>query len=188
MEALGINLGYLFVQIFNFFVLLIVLRAWVYEPIINMLERRRTAISQGLEDARIAAEARQNAEKEARDILGKAQADAAQKVREATDRAEVQAREVFSAAEAEKAKAIDEARAEAAMERDRILADLRGQIAALAMAATQRLINETLDEKRQHVLIDEFFSGVKSGKVIVLEEASLSGASAEVTERVTSHC
>ena len=31
------------------------------------------------------------------------------------------------------------------------------------------------------LLIDEFFSGVKSGKVVVLESASLAGASAEVT-------
>ena len=29
MEALGINLGYLFVQIFNFLIVLVVLRAWV---------------------------------------------------------------------------------------------------------------------------------------------------------------
>jgi F-type H+-transporting ATPase subunit b len=58
---------------------------------------------------------------------------------------------------------------------------VRGQIAALAMAATQRLIGEALDEKRQHSLIEEFFSGVKSGRVVVLEDASLSGASAEVT-------
>lgn len=181
MEALGINLGYLIVQVLNFAILLLVLRAWVFEPVINMLERRRKLISQGLEDARIAAEARQNAEEEAREILSKAQAEAAQKIREATERAEVQAREVIAEAEVEKSKAIEEARAEAAGERDRILSDLRGQIAALAMAATQRLIKESLDKERQHALIDEFFSGVKSGRVVVLEDTKLKGASAEVT-------
>ena len=62
-----------------------------------------------------------------------------------------------------------------------MLADLRGQVAALAMAATHKLVGEALDEKRQHTLIDEFFSGVKAGKVVVLEDASLSGMSAEVT-------
>ena len=48
---------------------------------------------------------------------------------------------------------------------------MSGQIAALAMAAAQRLIGEALDEKRQRALIDEFFSGVKAGKVVVLEDA-----------------
>ena len=50
------------------------------------------------------------------------------------------------------------------------------------MAATQRLIGEALDEQRQHALLEEFFSGVKAGKVIVLEDTTdLTGASAEVT-------
>ena len=62
MEALGINLGYIFVQIFNFAILFLVLRAWVYEPIINMLDNRRKSVEKGLEDARIASDARANAE------------------------------------------------------------------------------------------------------------------------------
>ena len=181
MEALGLNLGYLLVQIFNFAIGFVVLRAWIVKPIIALLEKRRAAIAQGLEDARIAAEARANAEKEAREIIARAQAEAQQKVREAADRAEQAAREVQARADAEAAKIREDARLELAQERDRTLTDVRGQIAALSMAATQRLIGEALDEKRQHVLIEEFFSGVKSGKVVVLEGASIRGASAEIT-------
>ena len=181
MEALGLNLGYLLVQIFNFAIVFVVLRAWIVKPIIGLLERRRAAIAQGLEDARIAAEARDNAEKEAREIIARAQAEAQQKVREAADRAELAAREVQARADAEAAKIREDARLEVAQERDRTLMDVRGQIAALSMAAAQRLIGEALDERRQHALIEEFFSGVKSGKVVVLEGVAVSGASAEIT-------
>jgi F-type H+-transporting ATPase subunit b len=38
-----------------------------------------------------------------------------------------------------------------------------------------------LDESRQHALIEEFFSGVKTGQVVVLEGKTISGAAAEVT-------
>ena len=38
-----------------------------------------------------------------------------------------------------------------------------------------------MDAKRQHELLDEFFSGVKSGKLVVLEGIDLTGNSAEVT-------
>jgi F-type H+-transporting ATPase subunit b len=177
----AINLGYLLVQVFNFLIIFIVLRAWVYYPILNLLERRRTAIAQGLEDARIAAEARANAEKDAKAILAEAQANAAQKLREATERAEAAGREVIAQAEAEAAKAREAALADAAQERERILADLRGQVAALAMAAAQKLVGEALDERRQRSLIQEFFSGVRAGKVTVLDDSQqLSGASAEV--------
>lgn len=181
MEALGLNLGYLLVQIFNFLIVLVVLRAWVFKPILGLLARRREAIAQGLEDARVAAEARANAEEEAREIIAKAQAEATEKVREATERAETAGRDVVAEAEKEAAQAKEAALAEVEVERDRILADMRGQIAALSMAAAQRLIGEALSEKRQHELIAEFFSGVKSGKVVVLEDAKMSGASAEVT-------
>ncbi len=73
MEALGINLGYLLVYIFSFAVVFITLRAWVFVPLSEMMEKRRKTIAQGLEDARIAAEARANAEKEAQSILAEAQ-------------------------------------------------------------------------------------------------------------------
>jgi len=181
LEGLGLNLGYLLVQIFNFAIIFVVLRAWVFKPVLGLLDKRRISIAQGLEDARIAAEARENAEKEARAIINQAQTEASQKVREATERAEVAARDVMTEAEEEAAKARENARAEAQLERDRILADLRGQISALAMAAAQRLIGEALDESRQHALIEEFFSGVKTGKVVVLEGEIVSGAAADVT-------
>lgn len=181
MEGLGLNLGYLFVQIFNFAIIFVVLRAWVYKPILGLLERRRTAIAEGLEDARIAAEARQNAEQEAEKVLADAQAKASQIMREANERAEAQGKDVLAAAEADAAKKREESLAEIESERERILGELRGQVGTLAIAAAQKLINASLDEQRQRVLIDEFFSGVKSGRVVVLEGQQVSGASAEVT-------
>lgn len=184
MEALGLNLGYLLVQIFNFLIMFVVLKEWVYKPILNLLEKRRETIAQSLEDARVAAEARSNAEAEANKILADAQAKASEIVREATERAKAVESEIKKAAEAEAAKIRQAAQEEAQGERDRILADLRGQIAALAMAASQKLIGEALTEERQHALINEFFSGVKSGKVAVLEGATLSGEEAVVTSAV----
>lgn len=181
MDALGLNLGYLLVQIFNFAIVFLVLKAWVFEPIINMLERRRETIEKGIEDARVAAEARANAEVEAESILTEARAKANQVLRDATERAEVVAQEIRNEAEEEAVKSKQAAIAEAQQERDRVLANVRGQIGSLAIAAAQKLIGESLDEQRQHQLLDSFFSGVQSGKVVVLEDAELTGAAAEVT-------
>jgi F-type H+-transporting ATPase subunit b len=71
--------------------------------------------------------------------------------------------------------------AEAELERNRILGDLRSQVAALAIAAANKLVGEALDEKKQRALLDEFFAGVKSGRVVVLEDGGFKGESAEVT-------
>ncbi len=181
MDALGINLGFLVVQIIAFIIVFLTLQAWVYKPMLNMMETRKKKIAQGMEDARIAADARAAAEKDAAKIIADAQTQAARIVNEATARAEKAAAQVRTDAEKEIAKLREGAAAEAAMERDRILGDLRRQVAALAIAAAQKLVGEAMDEKRQHALIDEFFSGVKSGKVVVLDGMDVRGNSAEVT-------
>lgn len=180
MEALGINLPFLLVQIVNLLIVYTVVAKWVVGPIGGLLEKRRAKIAQGLEDARVAAEARANAEKEAAKIIADAQAEAGKVVREATERAEVAGKDVKAAAEAEAAKAREAALAEAELERARILGDLRGQVASLAIAAANKLVGEALDEKKQRALVDEFFSGVKSGKVVVVD-GDFKGDSAEVT-------
>lgn len=182
MEALGINLGLLIVQIIAFFIVFLTLNAWVYQPMLNMMETRKQKIAQGLEDARVAAEARADAQKEADKIRSEAQAEAAKIVREATERAATAGNDVKAAAVAEAAKAREAAVAEAEVERNRILGDLRSQVASLAIAAANKLVGESLDEKKQRALLDEFFSGVKSGKVVVLDENhGFRGESAEVT-------
>ncbi len=182
MDKLGLNLGSILIQILSFGIIFVVLRAWVYKPLMGMLEKRRKTIAQGLEDARVAAEARANAERESNKILAEAQTKAAEIVRESTERAEAAAREVRAAADADMAKAREQALAEIEQERNRVLSEVRGQVAALAMAAAHKLIGASLDEKRQHDLLAEFFSGVRSGRVVVLEgETGMSGQAAEVT-------
>jgi F-type H+-transporting ATPase subunit b len=182
LEALGINLGFLIAFTINFLIVVVVLRKWVYIPILDALEKRRVTIARGLEDARVAAEARENAEKEAASIISDAQAKAGQIVREANERAEAVAREVRAEAEAEAEREREVAVNEIQQERERILTDLRGQVAALAMAVAQKMIGESLDERRQHALINEFFSGIRAGEVVVMEDAAkLKGASADVT-------
>jgi F-type H+-transporting ATPase subunit b len=181
MAQLGINPGFLLVFALYFFLVMFVMTRWMWNPIVGMLEARKQKIVQGLEDARIASEARANAEKEAAKLLAEAQADANKRVAEATDRAEKAAADVRAAAEAERATILRAAQEDATQERNRILADLRGQVAALAIAAANKVIGEALDEKRQHALIQDFFSGIRGGKFSVLEGESVSGNAAEVT-------
>ena len=181
MEKLGVNLGFFLVQLLNFLILAIIMKVWALDPIVRMLNERKQKIAQGLEDARVAAEARANAEKEAEKIIAAAQAEANKRVQEATAKAEKAGKDVTAAAEEERKRILKNAEEEAALERNKVLADLRGQVAALAIAAANKVLGEALDDKRQRTLIDEFFSGVRSGRVAVLEGEQASGASAEVT-------
>ena len=179
MEKLGLNLGTFLFYLFNFVALMIVLSAWIYQPVVKALEDRRQKIAKGLEDAQVAASARAKAETDAQHVLGLAQQEASRKLREAAENAEKAAQEVRAAAEKDIAALRESAAADIRSQRDRMLAEMRPEVAALAIAATQKLIGEALDEKRQRALIDEFFSGVKSGKVLLLEETGETPSAAE---------
>ena len=181
MAQLGLNLGYLLVQIFCFLIVVVVINAWIVQPLRKMLEKRRATIVQSIEDARIAAEARANAEKDAQKIINDAQIKAAHIVNEATEKADAAIVDVKTTAEKEIEKEREGLLVEIEEERNRMLGDLRGQVAALSIAAAQKLIGSSMDANRQHALLDEFFSGVKSGKVVILEGSDLSGEYAEVT-------
>ncbi len=175
MEALGINLGYLFMQIVLFTILLFVLRGYLYNPIIKVLEDRKGRIAKGLEDARQAAIARDNADAQAKKVLDEARAEAAKIRQEAAGQAEEQARSILAQANEEAKAVVASASSDAEAERNRILADLRGQVASIAIAAANKLVGESLSEERQRSLIADFFAKVPSGV------AAMSGEAAEVT-------
>jgi F-type H+-transporting ATPase subunit b len=184
LENLGINLGFLLVQIVNFAVIFVVLKTWVYNPLTRMLEKRRQTVAQGLEDARVASEARSNAEREANRIITEAQVKANDILREADVRAEAIKRDIVGQAETEVEKKHDQAMTELGQERNRMMTELRGDVITLAIAATNKLISASLTEERQRALLHEFFSGVRNGQVVVLEGEELAGQAAEVTSAV----
>ncbi|PJF24521.1 MAG: hypothetical protein CUN53_17415 [Phototrophicales bacterium] len=107
---------------------------------------------------------------EAEKIRAEARADVQRMIEEARGRAEEIGKAIEAEARAEAEKIRTEARAAATAERDRQLGELRSQIAAISIAAAQRLIGENLDQQRQQALINDFFAKVPA------EARALSGA------------
>jgi F-type H+-transporting ATPase subunit b len=170
---LGINTGFLVAQIINFLLIFGLLSFAIWRPLMNMLDNRAATIQKGLEDAAAAAAARRSAEADAEKVLATARAEAARIVEEARGRGDEVAKgieaEARTAAEAIRA----EARVRAEEERNRQLADLRGQVVSIATAMSQRIIGETLDAQRQQALVSDFFAKVP-------EAARSMGSSVEV--------
>ena len=160
MEALGINLGYLIVQIISFIVIYLFMRAFAFKPISKALTERRERIARGEEHARLAEEQLANAEAEAQKLLDEKRAEAQQIVADATRRAGEAAAAIEAEARQEAQHIVQTARADAEAERNRLLADMRGQIAALSMAAAHKIIGDGLDGDKHKALVDEFFSAL----------------------------
>ena len=175
MLPLGIVPGIVLAQIINFVILLLVLRVIAYKPLLGMLNQRKERIAKGLEDARKAEDRLANIEKDYQARLDSARIDGQKLVADMTQTGEKQAAAIVAKANEDVARIKAQAQEEAELERNRILADLRSQVAALAIAAANKVIGTALDEQRQRSLIDEFFSGIKSGKIVVADPGATMG-------------
>lgn len=170
---LGIVPGIVLAQLVNFVILFLILRVVAFKPLLNVLQQRKERIAKGLEDARRAEEKLANIEKDYQAKLDEARAEGQKAIAEASATADKQAAAIVAKANEDVARLKAQAQEEAELERNRILADLRSQVASLAIAATNKLIGASLDEQRQRALVDEFFSGVRSGRVVVVEAGDL---------------
>lgn len=165
LEGLGINLVQLLAQIVNFLLIMYFLNGMLIRPILRNLEARRKRIEDSLENARMADERLASVDKDYQAKLNEASAEA-NKLRADTlagAQAEVQRIRTDASAEAEKIKA--QARIDAQAERNQLLAESRNQIVALVMAATNKLVGESLDAGRQKALINDFFGKVPAASV-----------------------
>ncbi len=160
MDKLGINLGFFLFQLLNFGIIFFVLSRAVWPRVTKMLDERAARIAQGLEDARAAEEARENAERERDKLLRQAQAESQKALEEARQRGEEQGKLAIQEARQEAEHLRSQARTQAEVERNRILGDARDQIVDLALAAAERLIGESLDDKKHRTVVKKFFTDV----------------------------
>jgi F-type H+-transporting ATPase subunit b len=140
----------------NFF--WVIVSALNFKPISRMLDDRRERIEQGLNDAEQARRDRENAEQERLATLAEARREAneilarAQKVAQETREADINA----TRQELERMRASAAADIEA--EKQRAVADLRAEVADLALAAAGRVVGESMTAERQRRLVQEFLS------------------------------
>lgn len=147
---LGIEGGLLLSQIINFLILMILLRMFLYRPVLNMLERRKERIAQSMKDAERVSAAAQEAEQEKVRVLDVARREAQEVRAQATRDAEKIAQDVRGRAEQEATEIRMKAQAEAKAQVETALGDAKKQIAELTILATEQLLGRELANKDEH--------------------------------------
>lgn len=177
MAELGINPGFLIAQIVNFLVLLWLLSR-VWDRIADTLDERKRRIEAGLDKERRAEEQLKRAQADYDEKIAEAEQVAREKITEAAALAEQEAQSIRAEAEAEAKRIREHALEEAKVERNRVLTDMRSQIASLAIAAANKLVGKAMDEERQRALVEDFFAKVPA------EVTGMEGKQVEVTSAV----
>lgn len=152
---IGINLPVLVAQTVNFVVLLIILKLFVYKPVLNMLDQRRARIEEGLNAAQRGQESAAEAEKTAQAELDNARREGQNIVQNAQQVAQRLQEEGRAAAAQQTEVMLERARSEIALERDQAIAELRREFAELTIAAAEKVIGQSLDRNAHQRLIEQ---------------------------------
>ena len=145
--------GTLITQIIHFLLLLVLLRLVAYKPILKVLEERQKYVASNIEQAeRQRAEAEKiKAEFEAE--MRRAREEAQQIIERATKASEEQAQAIMEAAKEEANRLKEGAKA---------LAELKDQVANLAVLVASKVIRDGLTVDAQHKLVQDAISEVKN--------------------------
>jgi F-type H+-transporting ATPase subunit b len=155
LQALGIDGKLLLEQTIAFLILVAILAKFVYPALIKAIDNRRDQIEAGMKEAKEASEALEKAEakvadmlhdarKEADDIIARTHKEAGTMVAEAEDKAKTRAEQIVKDARAQLDTEVSKARQ--ALKKDTI---------ELVALATEKIVKEKLDTKKDAGLITE---------------------------------
>ncbi len=154
-ETFGLDWPHFIAQVISFTIVAALLFKFAYKPILNVLEERRQRISEGLANAdKIKAELART-EAMQREVLEKANTQATKLIEEArAAAARVQEQETQKAiAQAEQI--ISKAREATTLERQRMLVELKREVAALVVQTTAVVSGKVLTADDQQRLTEE---------------------------------
>ncbi len=156
--GLAINLFWIIVSSLNFLVFMAILYVFALRPVARMLDDRRAKIEQGLRDAD---QARRDREASAAERLA-ALTEARREANEILVRAQKIAQESREADMAATREELERMRLRATgeieAEKQRALADLRAEVADLALMAASKVIGNSMTDERQRKLVQEFLA------------------------------
>lgn len=162
---LGINLPGLIIQVINVALIILVLRALLYKPVIRMLDRRSERIKESLEAAERQKQESLRSEEEVKKELNQARQEGQVLIGQATQIADRLKEEAREGARREAEAIINRTRSEIQRERDEAVEQVRQQFADLTIVAAEKVIRKSLDKSAHQELIEEVLrEGTTLGK------------------------
>ena len=153
---LDVNPGLIVWTIVTFVLLVIVLRAYAWKPLLAALQQREENVRSSLERAE---EARAEAERileDNRKQLANAGAEASRILAEGRALGEKLKNELLEQANKQSRKMLDQARQEIDREKEAALEKLRSEVASLAIGAAEKILDETLDENKHRKIVEGY--------------------------------
>jgi F-type H+-transporting ATPase subunit b len=156
--TLGLNWQGLLWHLVNFAVLLFLLQRFLFKPVVGMLDARAQRVRDSMDQAEQARRAAEQAQTDRRTLLAETRREAEQ----IRARADEQAKRILADADARAKErqqlAEQQAEATARQIEERVMAQVRAQLADLVVTAVDRVTRGALDANAQRGLVQQFLT------------------------------
>ncbi|MTV26952.1 F0F1 ATP synthase subunit B [Nitriliruptoraceae bacterium ZYF776] len=144
----------------GFLLLLGLLAKFVFPKVNQILTERGELIQGRIEEAEAKLNEAETTKAEYEAGIADARGEANRIIEDAKTTAESLRRDIVAKAEDEAALVLEKARADAATERDRLLQDLRTQVGTLSVELASRIVERELDATTHQALVDEYIQNL----------------------------
>ena len=159
-SLLSVNPGLIFWTLVTFVILMLLLKKFVWGPIIAAVERREDSLKEMFDGAENAKNEAQQLLKRYEDQLAGARDEMNQLIEEGKARAGKAGDEIIGKASSEAEQLVERAKAEINRERQKAIEELKAQVVKISLAAAERLIERNLAEKDHRELIQQTISEI----------------------------
>ena len=155
LETLGIHFPTLLIYLVNFLLVLGLLFAFAYKPILRLMDQRSDRIRESLEASERAREEAASSQEAVEAQLVEARRESQRILEQARESAERFRAEEMERARNEAENFIERARADIQRERDVVIEEVRASFGDLAMTAAERVVRRSLDRQAHEDLITQ---------------------------------
>ena len=157
-ELLGVNPWTALFTLANTVALFLVLKKFLFKPVLKIIEERQQEIDGMYKDAGEAKTQAQAMQAEYQEKLSAAQETSERLVKEAVARGQHREEEIIRQANQEASAILDKANADIALEKKKAINDAKDEISDIALAIAGKVVGRELNQADQSQLIDHFIN------------------------------
>ena len=148
-------------QLVNFGIVAFVLWYFVFKPLGQKMTDRTNTIEKSLEEAKQISENLKNSEVEKNQIIKEARQKAEAILQQTAEQANSERQKSVEAAKAEVKKVVDDGKAQIAKEKEKMLSDVKSEVAELVALATSKVLQGVTDQKINKELAEKALKEIK---------------------------
>lgn len=147
--------------IINLVILFLLVRRFLYKPVMGIMEKRQSIIDNQFNSAKEAEEKANALKSQWEANMSSMEAEKARILAEANAKAKDEYNRIVANANSEAAGLIDNANKKIAAEKEKTIRDVESQVANIAMLAAAKIVNEKSRELNNSAIYDDFLASTE---------------------------